>query len=213
LKRKYGTLRSSPMGERPPVHERPIAFAAPMVRALLAGRKTQTRRAITPPPARATGNRKPPPCRYWVAGDWLWVRERFAHRAQLDDVNAAPDGTIVYAADDDAAGHESSRAWRQSRYMPRTASRILLEITACRAERLHRITRADALAEGFDPSGNLFDDPVAWFRDLWDQLNAGGAFAWRANPWVWVIEFRMLAPASLRTSRRVRLNARPVPSD
>jgi hypothetical protein len=201
------------MVESPPVHERPIAFAGPMVRALLAGRKTQTRRAITPQPARAAGNRKPPPCRYGVAGDRLWVRERFAYRASLDAFNAARDGKIVYAADDDAARHKDSRAWRQSRYMPRTASRILLEITACRAERLHRITRADALAEGFDPSGNLFDDPVAWFRDLWDQLNAGRAFAWRANPWVWVIKFRMLAPASLRTSRRARLNARSVPSD
>ena len=202
------------MGETSQIHERPIAFAAPMVRALLAGRKTQTRRAITPQPSRATRNGKPPACRWGAVGDRLWVRERFAYRAQLDDVNAAPDGAIIYAADGDAARLNGSRAWRQSRYMPRSASRILLEITACRAQRLHRITRADALAEGFDDaSGHLFDDPVAWFRDLWDQLNAGGAFEWRANPWVWVIEFRVLAPASSGRSRRARLNARPVPSD
>jgi hypothetical protein len=194
------------MGEHPQVHERPIAFSVAMVRALLAGRKTQTRRAIDPQPARVTGEGKAITCRYGLPGDRLWVRERFAYRAQLYDARAAPAGAVVYAADGDgngngdsddhgAARYNAGRAWRPSRYMPRAASRILLEITGFRAERLTVISRADAIAEGLDASA---DDPVARFRELWDRLSAGGTFGWDANPWVWVIQFRVVAPVPPR---------------
>jgi len=182
-------------GNSPTITERPIAFAAPMVRALLAGRKTQTRRVIMPQSRRVNARGDAPACRHGAPGERLWVRERFAYRQQLVDRDAPADGAIVYAADPGAARYNGSRAWRQSRYMPRGASRILLEITACRAERVNRITRSDAIAEGFDPSSGRVDDPVVWFRELWEQLNADGAFGWGANPWVWVIEFELLAPA------------------
>src|SRR5688572_24468096 len=187
----------------PAMTERPIAFAAPMVRALLGGRKTQTRRVILPQPARLNGdgNGDCLICRHGAPGERLWVRERFAYRQQLIDRYAPPEGEVVYAADAEAACYNGSRAWRQSRYMPREASRILLEITACRAERVNRISPSDAIAEGFDGSSGLFDDPVGWFRDLWDQLNAPGTFAWESNPWVWVIEFKLLAPAPARRER------------
>ena len=207
------------MGDHRKPVERPIAFAAPMVRAILAGRKTQTRRPIVPQPRGTPGDGDGPVWRFGAAGDRLWVRERFAYGADLDDAGAARDGHIVYAADGGAAARLAARpAWRPSRYMPRAASRILLEITACRAERLQGIPRADAVAEGFEPSRHLFDDPVAWFRELWDQLNGGGPFAWRANPWVSVIEFHVLAPAPGAAWPRGRaaaqvLNARPHPSD
>lgn len=182
--------------------ERPIAFAAPMVRAVLAGRKTQTRRAIMPQPKRGDDARV---CRYGAPGDRLWVRERFAYRAQLADRNAPTEGQVIYAADPSAAPFNGSRAWRQSRYMPRDASRILLEITRCRVERINQISRADAIAEGFDPSTHLFDDPLAWFHDLWDRLGSDGRLSWDANPWVWVIEFKLLTPASSRRSRAAEI--------
>jgi hypothetical protein len=74
--------------------------------------------------------------------------------------------------------------------MPRVASRITLEILTLGAERLQKITRAGARAEGFDPQSD-FADPLVWFRDLWDQLNADRGLGWVENPWVWVVSFRV----------------------
>jgi hypothetical protein len=93
-------------------------------------------------------------------------------------------GQVVYGADAPGIG---SQRWRPSYMMPRSACRIVLEITSLRIERLAIITRADARAEGCPRE--LVDDPIDWFRELWDGLSKP-EHSWRKNPWVWVIGFR-----------------------
>ena len=211
--------------------ERPILFSAPMVRALLAGRKGQTRRVagleiINADPDRyrylgvvsgpgephyafhdeQTGAQTLVRCRTSAPGDRLWVRESWApDPPDVDGWGYAAwagcrEGQIagvperfrhpaycVYAAD---WLHGSIR-WTPSIHMPRWASRITLEITGVRVERLNEISRGDAMAEGCPfPNMAVGDDPRAWFRDLWVEIN--GAGSWDTNPWVWAIEFRRL---------------------
>ncbi|GAA5231797.1 hypothetical protein FOZ76_14645 [Verticiella sediminum] len=194
--------------------ERGILFSASMVRALLAGTKTQTRRALRHQVCDPGIFRMAGPghceivnehgvsipgfaCPYGQPGDRLWVRE--AH---------ALDGERVFYR----AGHVEALGsgprvdvrWRPSIHMPRWASRITLEVTGVRVERLQSIGEADALAEGIQrPEAirdvdvwegaeralfNGLNQPVAQYRRLWDSIN--GAGAWDANPWVWVVEFR-----------------------
>jgi hypothetical protein len=167
---------------------RPISFSKAMVRALREGRKTQTRRLLVPQPIR--GQIHAAPCRFGEPGDCLWVRERWAYRNQFSNPRARDGGPIVYAADLKSSRFKG-RAWRQSMYMPRIASRLTLQITSTRIERLNQITSTDARAEGFDPQGN-FADPIQWFAELWDSLNVDHKLMWRANPWVWVIGFKVL---------------------
>jgi hypothetical protein len=169
---------------------RPILFSAAMVRAILEGRKTQTRRVIVPQPRTGSGSDLPA-CRYGSAGDALRVRERWGYRRQFEQPRARDGGAIVYAADPHSI-RLTGRAWRPSRYMPRLASRINLHITALRIERLRDITPADARAEGFDQACD-FADPVQWFANIWDQINANGGYSWLENPWVWVVSFRVVA--------------------
>lgn len=175
--------------------ERPILFSAPMVSAILASTKTQTRRAVkgwalewlqpgmfTPEYVALPDNRA---CPYGQPGDRLWVREAFG----VDD----EDGSILYWADPDtaqAAQHAKAcedrfPRCRPSIHMPRTACRITLEITSVRVERLHDISEADALAEG--PAAHC-DGPWHAYRSLWTLIN--GPASWDANPWVWVVEFK-----------------------
>lgn len=179
---------------------RPILFSAPMVRALLAGTKTQTRRALRPQPVdQSTGCDLPagarpdslPACPYGVPGDRLWVRETWGLRKQLDitDWYRGPIGgaseqewTVDFRAD--YGPNQEQCFWRPSIYMPRWASRIVLELTSVRVERLHAITPADAIAEGVVS--------LAAYRSLWDDIN--GAGAWRLNPWVWVLGLRRVTP-------------------
>jgi hypothetical protein len=153
------------------VSDRGIIFSAPMVRALLAGTKTQTRRLVKPPP----GGRPDPALRspYGRPGDHLWVREAF----RIEEES----GAIVYRADDDRPAR-----WRSPIHMPRHASRIRLAITAIGIERLQAISDADARAEGFPVT-----DPRDAYRATWRRLH--GPDAWAANPWVWVIGFDVVA--------------------
>lgn len=187
--------------------ERPILFSAPMVRALLAGTKTQTRRIIKPQHLAffnqdaaamlSDWNERPLP--YGQTGDRLWVRETFGHFER--NQHFKPGCNVYYRADGNCLELEP---WRPSIHMPRWASRITLEITSVRVERLQDISEADALAEGI-PS---IDTPGAWtlpipanpnlpaiylgaFCKLWESINGPGS--WDANPWVWAIEFRRLA--------------------
>jgi len=138
---------------------------------------------------------------YGVIGDRLWVRETFAMPMT---VLGAPnylkmnDGVpIIYRADGTTLTDQPDFYgvhWRPSIHMPRWASRITLEITDVRVERVQDIGAYDALAEGIKPRGmdgvdiatNLIDD----FRELWDSINAKRGFGWDANPWVWVIKFK-----------------------
>jgi hypothetical protein len=169
--------------------ERFILFAPPLVRAIIEGRKTVTRRLIAPqplshPPARAS---------FGVPGDRLWVREKWGFRPQFYDCHAKAAGPFVYAADGPPMG-AIFLPWKPSLHMPRAACRIRLKITAVRAERVSEISKEDATAEGC-PVDRL-QDPIAWFREVWDHYNAKSASSWRANPWVWVISFRMISPQS-----------------
>jgi hypothetical protein len=188
--------------------ERPIIFSGPMVRAILAGNKTQTRRIVkgaalswltesefTPEFTANPENNLSP---YGYAGDRLWVRETW-------QMNEPPSGAIYRAGD--IAGHIDG-GWRPSIFMPRWASRLTLEITAVRVERLQEISTADAMEEGIPQTGgeahaqglfNLDRTPghewdnrtsVENFAVLWDTINAKRA-PWKSNPWVWVIEFKV----------------------
>ena len=191
--------------------ERPILMSAPMVRAILDGTKTQTRRVVKPQTinrsARVRGawqdsaTNKHIVCPYGYPGDRLWVRETWQHENfPFGPYDASC--TVFYRADfmDDPHGPDGEkspegkyRTWSPSIHMPRAASRILLEITAVRVERLKDITVSDAMAEGYDGS---IDDPldpsIQWYSSLWEQIN--GPCSWDANPWVWVIEFRRVQP-------------------
>ena len=171
--------------------ERPILFSAPMVRALLAGTKTQTRRIIKPQHLAffnqdaaamlSDWNERPLP--YGQPGDRLWVRETFGHFEC--NQHFKPGCNVYYRADGNCLELEP---WRPSIHMPRWASRITLEITSVRVERLQDISEADAIAEGVytDPACPAYDA----YAQLWDEINGLGS--WEANPWVWVIEFRRL---------------------
>jgi hypothetical protein len=147
-------------------------------------------------------------CPYGEAGDRLWVRETWAR----DD----EDGQMIYRAD---AGHnidanvwEQGRMegvprcrWRPSIHMPRWASRITLEVTDVRVERLQDISEADALAEGIVrqhdggyglPDGSHYHhtDPRISYWSLWDAINGQGAT--EANPWVWAVSFQRVQPTT-----------------
>ena len=139
---------------------RPIIFSAPMIRALLDGQKTQTRRIAKLNHAGrvAFGGRNwhcddpkaVMACPYGQPGDFLWVRESWS-TARLYPVNA----TLFYRADGDCEGKQASlsfiereRKWRPSIHMPRWASRLTLRITDVRVQRLQEISEADARAEG-----------------------------------------------------------------
>jgi hypothetical protein len=179
--------------------ERPIAFSMAMVRAVLEGRKTQTRRLIFPQPDIVGRDRDGKPvafqggrtirCPFGLPGDRLWVRERWAYRNQFENPRGKDAGPIVYAADPTSATLRG-RAWRQSRSLPKVLSRIVLQITDIRIERLKRITPADARAEGFVSSEEI-DDPLRWFQTIWDELFAERGFGWEKNPLVWVVLFEV----------------------
>lgn len=212
------------------VKERPILFSAPMVRAILEGRKTQTRRVVKPQPI--DGNTKYPgvyPAReymgpkmtgkwgaylgesgadfhvspYGKPGDRLWVRETWQavqswqeygvwFRDEIDADGAAIED-VCYRADDPKP---DEIGWRPSIFMPRRFSRITLEVTGVRVERLGEITEEDAIAEGSQPILEPPDGGSAphaeGFRQLWNSIHGPGA--WQSNPWVWVIEFKRATP-------------------
>lgn len=196
--------------------ERPILFNAPMVRAILDGRKTQTRRIVKGQPwpgipfigidgmvatwrrdyGDDTSMMSLVRLSHGQPGDRLWVRETWAEYA-----DPTHDYRVYYAADDDCG---ALVRWRPSIHMPRWASRIDLEITAVRVERLQDISEEDALAEGIEGMRGQWKSytdqvvvchkPRASFRSLWDSINAKGGYGWDANPWVFVYEFKREKP-------------------
>jgi hypothetical protein len=207
------------------VRERPILFSGPMVRAILDDRKTQTRRVIVHPknppsgytdcgfgfwptvdPTHATwcGPDYPDGAEdevrnpFGAPGDRLWVREAFDH-IWTDGERGWHN---VYRADGDPAylPRGERMRWRPSIHMPRAASRLTLEVTGVRVERVQAITEDDARAEGVAPAWldvngedvNAHAPPthVQGFAKLWNALNASRGYGWDANPWVWVVAFR-----------------------
>nr|EKX3318823.1 hypothetical protein [Klebsiella pneumoniae] len=197
------------------ISERGMIFNAEMVRALLDGRKTQTRRPIKWKQTRFTeigeredGSKWPwsedakhacdfwHPCPFGAVGDRIWVREAFRVHSRATDV-----ATLVYKASERNSWTEQTRRvpvavcnkpatpekWTPSLHMPRWASRILLEITGVRVERLRSMIQDDARAEGVIAASGPMEAGLA-FRELWDSIY--GEESWKANPWVWVIEFK-----------------------
>ncbi|EPN2803999.1 hypothetical protein ACTWOG_001664 [Serratia marcescens] len=224
--------------------ERPVIFNSEMVRAILSGRKTQTRRVMKdqPEPSKTRagdfwfpskklesmvhvsdftpGNSPIADCHLFFqehccpfgqVGDRLWVRETFAVLGNEDGCPIDWDGNLIKGDEKHAAriykascwqepgnyglwsipdrDTQYEGAWRPSIHMPRWASRITLEITAVRVERLNDISDGDAIREGCSAADMRSGDCVAdVFARLWSSIY--GADSWRANPWVWVIEFK-----------------------
>ena len=243
---------------------RPILFSAPMVRAVLAGTKTQTRRIVKVPGvdyiAGAGADRNDPGnwgyeddngdwatlgtnadmhsdylvrCPYGEPGDRMWVQEtwtKLLHTSPATDEPHVCDGdkliehatkrangrwnydgeVIAYRATSDVefcdgdgfagemANREDMPRWHPSIHMRREHSRIDLEITGVRVERLRQITGPDAHAEGstyphpdtfpIEQLAHAHQNATEWYKDLWESINGPGS--WDANPWVWVVEFK-----------------------
>ena len=186
-----------------------------MVRAILEKRKTQTRRIIKPTAQDAwlfngswsdeyiknPGNCLVDHCPYGVPGNVLWVRETWLQ---------TPSGSILFKADDPACSgwndHGKTIKWRSSRFMPRWASRITLEITDVRVQRVQEISEEDAIAEGCKGypcdcnrimctdcmNTGWIESPILDYMLLWDKLNYKRGYGWVVNPWVWCLSFRVL---------------------
>lgn len=189
------------------VKERPIFFSGEMCRAIIAGKKTVTRRLIDMAAEFPAGSRmatsdglavfmrddctlvaKKP---RWAAGDVLWVRESFYDRADYAEIGKLHKDRYVYLADGVKAGWKA----KPSIFMPREACRLLLLVASVLPERLQEITRAEVLREGIgsehlDKNDKFFDYrdvPGITFSELWDKINPKDKFA--SNPWVWRVEF------------------------
>ena len=201
--------------------ERPILFKGEMVRAILEGRKTQTRRVIKNNPLidadftdefiKLPENHIVDDCPYGKVGDRLWVRETFFHEETSDEYG---DGVVVgplYRADmpmhwdaidtehgDDVDLVASDYKWTPSIHMPRWASRINLEVVSKKAERVQEISEDDAMAEGMLVSTvvEMADGSPCYsspFYDLWTQTyGIDNPKSLESNPWVWVVEFKRI---------------------
>lgn len=229
------------------IKERPILFSAPMVRAILDGSKTQTRRAIkgvtrsigawtddvepgdrvvfngTPTVLRESRGRNKRDagdltpcdirCPYGNPGDRLYVQETFYYDMMpfadggpikhvkpediaRDAVYYRADGECCQQIPECACAEVGKPRWRPSMNMPKAFSRILLEVTDVRVERVQGISEADALAEGCDPfrwqkagGSETFDSARECFESLWDSIAKPGE-QWADNPWVWAVNFK-----------------------
>jgi hypothetical protein len=191
---------------------RPILFSAPMVRALLDGSKTQTRRVvknidvlIALPHLNAEDKKFAlSACPYGKAGDQLWVKEttvKVEDHGYVGPVYAESDYGLtclkwgLSPSEDDMTEVEPYEIkLRPSIFMKREMSRITLEITSVRVERLQDISEADATAEGTPHSLNhpAGRTAVENYIHLWECIN--GDDSWDLNPWVWVIEFKKVTP-------------------
>ena len=228
------------------VKERPIIFSGEMVRAILDGKKTMTRRvvkfsdftidSITPLHIELVDGKYClfnerngwligyPKFPYGKIGDRLWVRE--THHVvggiadyEIEEIKQGLQDVknfVSYKAD--GYGNPCDGGWTTPMFMPRWASRILLEIIDIRVERLQDISEADALKEGIrnynfemedspdtyvgythlqkdDGKSTLYKTPAIAFERLWDTLNAKKGYPWSSNPWVWAIEFKVIEVA------------------
>lgn len=143
-------------------------------------------------------------CPYGQPGDRLWVREAWRADRQFDSLAPRELNHTFTAIGYEAGGALLRLAepgkLRPGMFMPRWASRITLEVTGVRVERLQDISQADAVAEGAPPSHPSIDAvsrdygypdfPRSWYAQLWDSINGPGS--WKSNPWLWVVEFRRI---------------------
>lgn len=201
------------------VKERPILFSGEMVKAILEGRKTQTRRVVKPQPkwkfsgnyirepvashvyglwwvtvgfGLACGTKKLGNSHYGKPGDRLWVRETWAADSSrlIYSYRADEQNSITRYTKKDYGG----TGWKPSIHMPRWASRIMLEIVNVRVERVQDISEEDAKAEGAGYMVPLAKSNPNWiggFQYGWDSIYSKSN-PWESNPWVWVIEFKVV---------------------
>ena len=198
--------------------ERPILFKGRLVRAILEGHKTQTRRVIKRQPF-ATPTQPEEVnvevgktevrievdvgrCPYGEPGDQLWVREAWRQKfcTKHDGENSIPTNPCecggAYAADSPDP-KLSIFKWKPSIHMPRWASRIQIAVVSVKVERVQEITVKDACAEGVFHGGYYATEPpmpypIATFKRLWDTINRKRGFGWESNPYVWVVEFKRI---------------------
>ena len=195
---------------------KPILFNTDMVRKILSGEKTVTRRVIKDPyyiddekfcrtsglaihKGTAVTDGMPYPDSPFTAGDTLYVRETWNYGGALDDNDQPVNLQYYYAADgdpfdrwlnDDGTIHEGMK-WRPSIHMPKEAARIFLRVTGVRVERLQEIDGKGRKAEGAE-SRHGFGATYGAFVELWNSTikpEERELYGWEANPWVWVIEF------------------------
>ena len=205
-----------------PARPKPIIFSGPMVRAILADCKTQTRRVVKPQPSSPTASpveleqgfirnkgRNWAPIRCpWKQGDRPWVRETFVLE-RIEDDSQLPDklSSVVHLGSEDEHwliphyratepephivpfdledSYDDRTRWSPAIFMPRWASRICLEVTGIRVERLQDITTEACLAEGVLG--------LSEFEALWNEINGKrSCYDWCSNPWVWVVSFKVL---------------------
>jgi hypothetical protein len=184
--------------------EKPIIMSTPMVRAILEGRKSQTRRICKPQPYSDLDSRLQPIAKgllldvlknvKFKIGDILWVRETW---------NMTVQGSFYYRADMDEKGD----VWKPSIFMPHVACRLRLEVTNIRVEKLNDISKEDAISEGLEwglhtilnrprfknyygETGAWYHDPIDSYKSLWESINGKGS--WNKNPWVWCISFKKI---------------------
>lgn len=214
--------------------ERPLPFTEPMVRAILSGAKTQTRRIVKWPvyclshggrrrllterdvstlaelirePGRHPDNR--PQCPHGAPGDRIWVKEKFlietSGSCRYDAEGLSPGeypewlqraSIVHYAATTDLT---SLGKWKSSRFMPRWVSRITLELTEVRVQRLQDVTWQDCMSEGIKVGFTILDEgDTTWirgqFEELWDSINAKRGYPWESNCWVWALTFKVVQP-------------------
>jgi hypothetical protein len=205
--------------------DRPILFSSPMVLAILEGRKTQTRRIIKPPPGEHPNDDGHVlyQCPYGHPGDRLWVRETWTAEKIGKEVLVAYRAScrgdeFDFVQKDGSVSRAVVKRWKPSIFMPREVSRITLEITDVRVQRLQELTEEDAKAEGARfwpeiPDPNPYKQGARWsvaseapestdhclgtarfaFGNLWNKLNEKRGYGWETNPWVWAITFRKVA--------------------
>lgn len=189
------------------MEERPILFSGSMVREILEGKKTQTRRVVkgvaldwlqpnmfTPEYVALPENLLSP---YGYVGDVLWVRESWQaqntgglwwHEVPRNERSL---WNWAFTNPIEPAYEETPPRWMPSIHMPRGASRITLEVTRLHIERLQEITHDDAVAEGFYEKPNKAFGRLG-FSILWDEINAKRGYSWESNPFVWVVSFKKI---------------------
>lgn len=200
------------------IKERPILFSGEMIRAVLEGRKTQTRRVCKIPvsiPRGYPGASRDRPaawsklldlCPYGQPGDRLWVRETWCDGYSESHECWGFRADMRYQCGRPIPDDGLFKTWKPSIFMPRKYSRILLEVVDVRVERVNEISEEDAIAEGIYKlssgywSGGIhpiketqkhLPSPIEGFQDLWDSIN-GKKMPWDSNPWVWVVTFKVL---------------------
>ena len=205
--------------------EHSIIFNSEMVRAILEGRKTETRRVIKNKWGYTTedwNNALPhngekavlyQPCYLkvcprnpnydegyiqrrivplWDIGDRLWVKETWQFGSVTHLTTEPYRSDILYKADEKVTLPTNIK-WRSPIFMPRWVSRISLEITEVRVEKLQKISQRDIIAEGIEDSQAVFGlSPFIKFMKLWDSLNAKRGYGWDVNPWCWCISFKRI---------------------